>query len=360
MSFDLRGLRALFAPLVCLGILLGVCAGCGKQGNPQPPLRAVPATTQDLKAHQRGMRILLDLTYPKTTAAGTALDGLRAIEILESLQPAPREGTAPQPLDPRIFNATAQVRQTLADADVGAATFGDRLIIDLPLPEPLEEPARAHYFAVRTIGKNGDHSDLSNVAVLVPRKPPAAPDNVSATARPDGVLVEWTPVEAVLGYVVYRRGAQERAYGAPLQIVPGVDQRSWLDTTARFGQSYIYAVTSGIQANPLIESAVTSEHEVRYTDRFAPPAPSDLVALAEPGRVRLVWRANEAEDFAGFHVYRKEEDGEYRRVTEQPLATPEYEDAGVAPGRKYSYRVTAVDQLGNESAPSTEAQAAVP
>jgi len=357
MSFSVR---IFFALLACLGVLLGVCAGCGKQGNPQPPLRAVPAATKDLKAHQQGTRILLDFTYPQTTAAGTALDGLRAVEVVESIQPAPREGTAPQPLDVRIFNATAQVLLTLAEADVGAATFGNRLIIDLPLPEPLEEPARAHYFGVHTVGKSGDRSDLSNLSVLVPRKPPEAPANLSATARPDGVLVEWTPVEGVLGYVVYRRGAQEKAYGAPLQIVPGVDQRSWLDTTARFGQSYIYAVTSGIQANPLIESAVTSEHEVRYTDRFPPPVPSDLVALAEPGRVRLVWRANEAEDFAGFHVYRKEEGGEYRRVTDQPLATPEYEDAGVAPGRSYSYRVTAVDQLGNESAPSTETQAAVP
>lgn len=360
MSFDLRGLRAPFALLVCLGLFPGVFAGCGKQGNPQPPLRAVPATTQDLKVRQQGTRILLDFTYPKTTAAGTTLDGLGAIEVHESLQPAPREGTAPQPLEARIFNASAQLRLTLARANIGAATFGDRLIIDLPLPEPLEEPARAHHFAVRTVGASGDRSELSNQVVLVPRKPPAAPADVSATARPDGVLVEWTPVEGVLGYVVYRRGAQERAYGQPLQIVPGVDQRSWVDTTARFGQSYIYAVTSGIQANPLIESAVTSEHEVRYTDRFAPPVPSDLVALAEPGRVRLVWRANEAEDFAGFHVYRREKDGEFRRITEQPLPTPEYADTGVAAGGEYAYRVTAVDQLGNESAPSTEAQVAVP
>ena len=159
---------------------------------------------------------------------------------------------------------------------------------------------------------------------------------------------------------MYRRGSQERAYGAPVQLVPGVDQRSWLDTTARFGQSYIYAVTAIIQPNPLIESAITSEHEVRYTDRFAPPVPADLVALAEPGRVRVVWRASEAEDFAGYHVDRREEDGDFRRVTEQLLPTPEYLDTGVASGQPYWYRVTAVDQSGNESAPSPEVRAAVP
>jgi predicted small lipoprotein YifL len=355
MSFDLR------RPLAALALLaaLGPLAGCGKQGNPQPPLRAVPATTQDLKVRQQGTRLLLDFTYPRTTAVGTALDGLRAIEIWDNLQPAPREG-APPPLDARVFAASGQIRQTVVEGDVGAATFGDRLILSLPLPQPLEEPARAHYYAVHTVGKNGDRSDLSNVVAIVPKTPPAAPADVSATARPDGIFVEWTPVEGVLGYGVYRRGAQERAYGAPVQLVAGVDQRSWLDTTARFGQSYIYAVTAIVQPNPLIESAVTSEHEVRYIDRFPPPVPGDLVALTEAGRVRLVWRASEAEDFVGYHVYRRERDGEFRRVSEQPLTTPEFVDTGVTAGETYQYRVTALDQAGNESAPSSEVRAAIP
>jgi hypothetical protein len=356
MSFNVRGV---FAPLAALAVVLGLCAGCGKQGNPQPPLRAVPATTQDLKARQQGARILLDLTYPKTTAVGTALAGLQSIEVWEALQPAPREG-APAPLDPRVFNASAQLQQTLAAGDVGAATFGDRLIIALPLPEPLEDPARARFYGVRTVGAAGDRSELSNLAALVPRKAPAAPDGVTVTARADGVLVEWTPVAEVLGYGIYRRGAQERAYGAPLQLLPGAEQRSWLDATARFGQSYIYAVTAIVQANPIIESAITSDHEVRYTDRFPPTVPGDLVALTEPGRVRLVWRASEAADFAGYHVYRRDEGGEFRRVTQEPLPTPEFVDTGLAASQTYVYRVTAVDQTGNESAPSPEVRAAVP
>ena len=356
MSFKIRGSLPLLA---VLAVCLAGAAGCGKQGNPQPPLRAVPATTQDLRARQQGPRILLDLTYPKTTAVGTALPGLRAVEVYESLQPAPREG-APAPLDARVFTASAQLQQTLNEADVGSATFGDRLIVALPLPEPLEDPVRARYYGVRTIGADGDGSELSNLVAIVPRTSPAAPDDMAATARADGVLVEWRPVAGVLGYGIYRRGAQERAYGAPLQLLPGAEQRSWLDTTARFGQSYIYAVTAVVQANPIIESAVTSEREVRYTDRFPPAVPDDLVALTQPGQVRLVWRASEEADFAGYHVYRREDDGDFQRVTQQLLPTPEYVDTGVAAGRSYGYRVTAVDQAGNESGPSADVRAAVP
>ncbi len=57
-----------------------------------------------------------------------------------------------------------------------------------------------------------------------------------------------------------------------------------------FGQSYIYSVTAIASPDPLVESAVASEQEVRYQDRFAPPPPLELVALAEGGRVRLIWR----------------------------------------------------------------------
>ena len=158
-----------------------------------------------------------------------------------------------------------------------------------------------------------------------------------------------------------RRGAQERAYGAPVQLVPGAEQRSWLDTTARFGQSYIYTVTALAQQEPVVESGIASDHEVRYQDRFAPPAPGELVALAEAGRVRLVWQASEAEDIAGYLVYRRAgESGAFERITAQPVDTAEYVDTAIRAGQSYTYRVTAVDQSGNESAPGAEVRAAAP
>jgi hypothetical protein len=359
MSFDLRRPRAALALLLCLGPAVLTLAACGKQGNPMPPLRDVPAPVQDLRARQQGTRILLDFTYPKTTPAGTALEGISAVEVWESQQPAPREG-APQAIDPRVFNSSAKVVQTLREADVAAVTFGDRLILALPLPEPLEEPARTRYYAVRTVGKlEADRSEPSNQVALLPKAPPAPPGTVAAVAQPEGISVEWAPVEGALGYNVYRRGAQERAYGPPVQTV-GADVRSWVDATARFGQGYIYAVTSILVPLPLVESAITSEQEVRYTDRFPPPVPEDVVALAESGRVRLVWRSSDAEDVAGYHVYRREEDGELGRVTQQPVTTPEYIDTTVTSGRRYGYRVTSVDQTGNESAPGQEVRARVP
>ena len=385
-------------------VLVGLCAaslGCGKQGPPLPPLRAVPAAAKDLAVRQQGMQVLFDLTYPKTSVDGMALDGIRRVEVWEAVQPAPQQGK-PQPLDPRTFASLAKLTYKLADADVGAATFGDHLIFAMPLPAgalvptptpavtktttgaktptapppappaattpapaatppPPPAPPRppARFYAVRTVSKSGERSELSNQVSLIPKTPPPAPDQVSTTARPDGVLVEWPPVPGALGYAIYRRGAQEKGHGQPVHAA-GPAERSWLDSTARFGQSYIYAVTAFSDRDPFIESAIGSEREIHYVDRFPPPPPTDLVGLGETGRVRLVWKASDAEDLAGYIVYRRGPEGEFRRVTAQPLTAAEYIDANVKPGEVYSYRVTAIDQTGNESGPGGEVRVALP
>jgi hypothetical protein len=340
--------------VVCLLLL----AGCGNQGDPAPPLRSVPAATSDLKIRQQGNRLLLDFTFPQTTPAGIALGGITSIEVWEAVQPAPREGK-PTPIDPRVFQAAATQKLTLGQQDVGPATFGNRILIPLPLPEPTPATPEARFYSVRTTGPTGDRSEFSNQVAIVPGTPPAAPDRLSVTARPDGVLVEWSGTEGAANYNVYRRGAEERSLGQPIHSA-GPEERSWLDTTARIGQNYIYGVTAVMGLDPLVESMVASEQEVRFQDRFPPPPPLELVALAEGGRVRLVWQATEAEDLAGYFVYRRGSEGDFERITPQPLQETELVDPGVSAGQTYSYRVTAVDQLGNESGPGAEVRASVP
>jgi hypothetical protein len=360
-----------FVRTVCLLALAAAFSGCGKQGNPTPPFRAVPAKTADLKVRQQDGRILLDFNFPQTTAAGTALGGISAVEVWEALQPAPREGK-PAAIDARVFQAAAVLKLTVGQKDLATATFGSRILISIPLPEkPAAAPGAtpaipaipARYYAVRTIGTTGEKSDFSNQVAIVPGTPPAAPERLSVTGRPDGVLVEWSGTDGATGYNVYRRGADERSLGQPIHAA-AAEERSWVDAGARMGQSYIYGVTAMAGQDPLVESGVASEQEIRFQDRFPPPPPLELVALAEAqaggSRVRLIWRASEAEDLAGYLVYRRGAAGDFERLTDQALQETEYIDATVSPGQTYSYRVTAVDQIGNESGPGAEVRAAVP
>jgi hypothetical protein len=391
MSSDLGGR---IAKGLLVAALAAAAIGCGKQGPPLPPLRNVPAPTKDLAIVQQGPRLLVSFTYPTVTPAGTALAGVSAVEIWSASRPAP-DGKA-APVDARSFATLAKPLQRITGADLTASTSGSRIDILLPLP-PLTAPATgaapaapptpatppapptgtppagaapttppgptplATYFAVRTYGRNGEQSDFSNVVPVVPQAPPAPPQQVTITPRGDGIQVEWAPVAGtVAGYNVYRRGAQERSNGKPVHT-GGAAEKSWLDNTAKFGQSYIYSVTALSQLQPPLESAIASEHEIKYVDRFAPPPPMELVALAEAARVRLVWRASEAEDVIGYIVYRRDGDtGKFERVTAKPVESTEYLDTAVGSGKGYTYRVTAVDSAGNESGPGNEVRAAVP
>lgn len=370
MSFKTAVTRRRFTrSAVCL-LALATLQGCGKQGDPAPPFRAVPSTTADLEVRQQDGRLLLDFTFPQTTAAGTALGGLSTVEVWEALQPAPREGKPVPlpPMDARVFQAASALKLTIGQQDLPAVTFGSRVVIPIPLPEapatpeatpPAVPQAQARFYAVRTVGATGERSDFSNQAAIVPGTPPAAPERLSVTGRPDGVLVEWSGTEGATGYNIYRRGAEERSLGQPIHAA-AAEARSWVDTSARMGQGYIYGVTAMAGQDPLIESGVASEQEIRFQDRFPPPPPLELVALAEGGRVRLIWRGSEAEDLAGYHVYRRGAEGDFERITTQPLQETEYIDAAAYAGQTYSYRVTAVDQIGNESGPGAEVRASVP
>jgi len=378
--------RAVAIVLGTVVLAVAVLAACGKQGPPLPPLKAVPATTKDLVATQQGAQIVLTFTYPKTTAAGLALPGISAVEVLNATRQAGSDGK-PIAMDPKQFASTGKTLTKVVGADLTAATSGDRIVITLPVPPAPPAPAKpapaatpapattpvpgttpapagsplvAHYFAVRTFGEEGDRSEISNVSAVVPKAPPPAPERLTVTARADGVLVEWAGVTgAAGGYNIYRRDAQERFHGQPVHVA-GAEERSWLDSTARFGQSYIYTVTALAQREPVVESAVGSEHEVRYQDRFPPAVPAEVVALAEAGRIRLVWKSVDAEDLAGYIVYRRTGNGSFERVTAQPLPTPEYIDTAVTAGQSYGYRVTAIDKTGNESDPGAEVRAEAP
>jgi fibronectin type 3 domain-containing protein len=168
--------------------------------------------------------------------------------------------------------------------------------------------------------------------------------------RGDGIEVSWKVDEDpdVVGYHLYRRDAHSRAFGGPVAR-PTRDSDSFFDRTVTVGETYIYSVTAIVSRQPLIESAITEVREVDYRDRFPPPVPGSLVALAEDGRVRVVWEDSDAPDLAGYVVSRRSGDGDWVRLTGEPQGGTEYVDTDVTAGVTYDYRVVAVDGAGNES-----------
>jgi glycosidase len=92
-------------------------------------------------------------------------------------------------------------------------------------------------------------------------------------------------------------------------------------------------------------------------DLTPPPAPGALMVTNEGNQqISLAWEASP--DAAGYNVYRSPlSGGGYVKVNSGPLADTNFSDSGMRNGQHYFYIVTALDALGNESAPSNEVAA---
>lgn len=351
----------MYRRLLLLALLAATTTiGCGKKGDPLPPLRNIPARTEDLVVSQKGGELVLRMGFPATTADGRPLSGIDAVEIWELAVPGVTDAAAGPGIDAELFSRQATKRLVLRGAELQAMTIGSQLVARLLAPAATAP--RLLVLGIRTVAAGGEASAYSNLARLVLRTPPAAPSNLAATPVASGIDLSWqsaaAPAATPAGYRVYRRLATERGYGAPVVELPA-DARGWRDEAARYDQRYIYTVSSVGSREPLIEGPIAAEVEVDYADRFAPTAPTRLLALPEPGRTRLVWDPSTSKDTASYRVWRLDPRAEWRVVAEG-LETSEYVDAGLTPGLAYSYRVEAVDQRGNIGPASPEAQVTIP
>lgn len=375
-------------------------AGCGKKGDPLPPVRYMPARTTQLQAVQRGDALLLSFPYPKTTPAGTALDGISRVDLVSMTFPASiAEDEVRIPNPPQVqFDRAAATETVLELGDLATAVQGDQVRFRVPLPaRTVTEGREAWSLGVRTLAKDGELSDLSDLVTVELREPPEPPRDVVAEPGPDGVRISWdyprredvvdgdteTSEDAadedvegegegeaddeseemegddwIVGFHVYRRPASARTYGDPIAR-PRARFRQFEDDTARVGERYIYTVTAVSTRRPMVvESAPSAEIEVDYRDFFAPAPPEGLVALPEETAaglsIRLVWEPSESDDLAGYRVYRRlPGETEATRLGDL-IPRPELTDANLPTEGTVVYRVSAVDQAGNESGASEE------
>ena len=352
---DVRSRVVFILPLV-IALVTSLLSGCGKKGDPLPPQRFNPAITQDLTLSQQGDLLVVRLGYPQTTASGTVLPGLQALELW-SLEAAPEVDVAAMPES--LFATRAQRVLTLDEAELRSSVTGNRIVARFPMSNDLRATG-SRVFAIRTVSTTGEPSDYSNRVAMVLGPAPDPPTQLEVIAREVGIELGWSAAGDETEFAVYRREARDRTYAAPIGSVVSGDPLAYLDQDVEYGQRYFYTVRSIANREPLVESAAAVEVEIDYQDRFAPAPPTGLNALPEPGRVRLVWEPSPSDDATAYVVYRQDPQAEFRRVSEEPVGGLEYLDTGLAAGQTYIYRLSAVDGSGNEGETGQEVQATIP
>ncbi len=345
------------------------------------------------------------MTYPAVTTSGLALPAVEALEVL-TLRPRSVGGVAPA-VEPAMFAATAAVTARFEGAELQAVTRGGELVVELdaavgsplgPLTEAVATPAAGGATPTPTPAAASPAAEPAPQAT--PSPAPAAPSTVLLAVRSFGPRLQREPaLEPGRDRAADRRRRRRRRWRrrrprpassssgrrGRRRLLPRPWRRPSATTCCGGGlargpssiaslgsapivsttstrprstaSSYQYTVRAVAARDPLVESGDGPVRDLEYRDTFAPPAPSGLVALAEEGRIRLLWDRVEAPDLAGYRLYRQESGGTEVELPRDPGAGTDHSDDQVRAGVSYSYRVTAVDHEENESAKSEPATA---
>ena len=292
-------------------------------------------------------------------------------------------------------------------------TPGASEAVDALPPELTAEPARLIAYRVQLRNAAGRTAGATPAVFASSGPAPHAVEELRGRATRAGVVLEWRPeaggTEAVelnrsilqpptatttetstatattAGSGTAHRAGLPGAAREPLESrfragtagSSAVDAGGTVDRTAQIDHSYRYTAErvrsvelSGQRLE--VRSVASAEVTVEMKDVFPPEAPLGLVAVpgyageaevqfgeqAQRAVIDLSWEPNLEPRVVGYRVYRRDLDGEataiWRRLNSELVTMAAYRDLNVVAGRRYAYRVTAVDVTGNESARSGE------
>ncbi len=250
-------------------------------------------------------------------------------------------------------------------------------------------PVKVVAYRVELSNANGRSAGESRPVYAAAGAAPAAVEAMTIVPRRGSAVVEWK-ANSEASLVQLQRTLIATATG-PVSDVPKVKQAraglpfsqpakeparevtlrsegadatnasGMVDTGVRDGDTYRYIAqrvrTVTLNGQRLeLRSVPSAAITFTFHDVFPPKAPAGLVLVpgggfGESPSIDLSWDANFENDVAGYNVYRSES-GSFVKLNAEAVAAPAFRDVHVEPGHTYSYRVTAVDQRRNESAPS--------
>jgi fibronectin type 3 domain-containing protein/predicted small lipoprotein YifL len=310
--------------LIALAGLLTL-SGCGYVGPIVPPSPMIPVAVSDLTVVEHGDQLVIAFTPPLRTTDEFAIPSFSNWDL-------------------RIGTGTPDTgKQYEIPVKAGAVQYS----------VPAADWAGQHVtIAVRTsVKKDKNYSAWSNPVSLNVVSPLKAPV-LQAEATAQGYKLTWQDDGEGVHYDVFRKGP-----GDPKFIQIGTAEKpEFVDGTAQWNVPYSYQVTArGGSAESLPSDVITQNHP----DTFAPAVPSGLATATTGDAVELSWDRNTEPDLKGYYVYRSTGGGAFTRVSDLTVL-PTFSDHTVEHGKTYSYRVSAIDQTGNESEQSPEIPATFP
>jgi hypothetical protein len=384
-----RQLAGQWLTAACAALSISLAPGCASPGPPRPPSLRLPVLVKDLTAERVGDEVQLHWTTPTKTTDDLPIKGPLTAEICRG--PAPSTPPAPS----ASSSCTPVKRLPVKPGPSQAADT---------LPRPLTlDPAMLLVYRVQIFNANQRSAGQSPEAFAAAGAAPPPVEDLRATSVREGAMLEWLRQQTSASVELDRllEGAPTptktanpkptlkptKASQTPTQPKPSPppevklqtpqqpsDPGGTIDHTAQFGETYRYTAqrvrTAAFPGHSLqLRSAASPPVVLALKDTFPPHPPTGLAAVpneassaAGHASIDLSWEPNTDADLAGYIVYRQLVDatgalaGPAIRLNPTPLPGPAYRDETAVLGKNYAYRVTAVDTVGNESAPSADVQ----
>jgi hypothetical protein len=391
-------------PPALAALLIACTVGCASPGQPRPPSLNLPETAKDLVAERVGDEVRLHWTTPEKTIDRNAIKGPITADICRIANP-------PSPVCTPVKQLPIQSGLTKAVDVLPSTLTADPPTLLAYRVEILNSSGRSagpsnEAFAVAGVappaveqlratptrdGAMLEWQQRDNSATVELDRLPLGPDGVpiqppapkAAKKSPKPVLKPARPAskthadQAAKPSQTSPVNPPRASSSAPIEVklqtpAQPTDAGGTVDRTAQMGESYQYTaqrVRSLSLAGHTVElrSPISPPVIITMRNTFPPRAPTGLEAVpggatAADRSIDLSWDPNTDAGLIGYNVYRQDIDskgvaaGTAARLNPTPVVGPAYRDQTAMAGRRYAYRVTAVDSAGNESPPSDAVQ----
>jgi len=334
--------------MILLGAILLLASGCGIKADPVPWETIVPKRIVDLRAVSREGRVVLEWTAPKENTDKSVLTNLAEFQVLRSegeLVGGECTGCGGKP--------TVVNQMKLEGYDDPRGKKMSIVVEDL-------QPRKVYSFQVVSINRREHLSAPSNPAEVYWDDPPQILRGVKGEPSDKRVVLSWDSMEGATGYNVYRREEDQRFPISPVNRQP-LATAEYTDLGVQNEKTYFYSVRAVKRVvKTEVEGVGSTEIPVTPTDLTPPSSPGGVVAISLKEGMELQWLRNSEPDLLGYYVYRRKVgEGEFTRLSSDPVDKTIFLDKDVAPGQEYDYAVSAVDKSPrkNESPRSEEVRA---
>jgi hypothetical protein len=330
---------------------------CGVPSPPVAPARPGRVSATQLTAMQRGSQIILNWTTPPV---GRSSGKLERIDIYRM---AEQRGANPTSTTVDNFREAASI---VGFVPIASSTLTSGLLfvdpLDMTTAGRLNDTRLLYSIVyVNTEGRTLGFSELATVEPVT--IVPDAPKDLKTNLSQEEIALTWqaparnidnTAASQISGYNIYRSGRTTNVV-RQLNTTP-LTTTEYSDRTFEFESEYTYTVRAitTVRGNQ-IESIDSQPVVIKPKDTFAPAAPTSITIASANGTISLFWPSNSESDVVGYNVYRADRadtpDAQWTRLNGRLIPHPptSFTDDHVQVGKRYYYKITAVDRFTNES-----------